>query len=402
MTAWSRPQRQGEPWGAVLALGITQITAWGTIFYLFALIMEPLQSALGASKTAVVGAFTVALLLSGLLAPMVGQLIDRRGGRALMAAGSLLAAASLAGLGQVTSLAQLYAAWALLGVAMACTLYEPAFAVLTRAFTRHHRRAITVLTLFGGFASTVFWPLGQALINAVGWRETAVIFGAINLAVCLPLHLFALPSASVVPAAQPEQPQTARSLRQAVRDPTFHWLAAAFTANTLVFSATSVHLLAMLAAKGLTATQAAAFGALIGPMQVLGRLTEMVFAGRTSPSRVGLIAMGLLPASLLLLVIAGTSVWSFVAFAVLYGAGNGVMTIVRGTIPVELYGRDHYGAVNGALAAPVLIAKAVGPLVAAFALILLHDYDNVALLLGAVALSSMAFFGMAIRLRARR
>jgi MFS family permease len=158
----------------------------------------------------------------------------------------------------------------------------------------------------------------------------------------------------------------------------------------------------MLAAKGLTATQAAAFGALIGPMQVLGRLTEMAFAGRASPSRVGLIAMGLLPASLLLLVIAGTSVWSFVAFAVVYGAGNGVMTIVRGTIPVELYGRDHYGAVNGALAAPVLIAKAAGPLIAAFALILLHDYDSVALMLAAVALSSVGLFGMAIRLRARR
>ena len=386
----------------MLALGVTQISAWGTIFYLFPLIMEPLQLALGASKTAVVGAFTLALLLSGLLAPVVGQLIDRRGGRALMAAGSLLAAASLAGLGQVTTLTQLYAAWALLGVAMSGTLYEPAFAVLTRAFTRHHRRAITVLTLFGGFASTVFWPLGQALINAVGWRETAAIFGAINLVVCVPLHLVALPSAAVPRAGQPEQPQPARSLREAVRDPTFHWLAAAFTANTLVFSATSVHLLAMLVAKGLTATQAAAFGALIGPMQVLGRLTEMVSGGRAAPSRVGMIAMGLLPASLLLLVIAGTSVWGFVAFAVLYGAGNGVMTIVRGTIPVELYGRDHYGAVNGALAAPVLIAKAAGPLVAAFALVVAHSYDTVTLWLAAAAASSMLFFALALRRRGAR
>jgi MFS family permease len=397
MTAESRPHGQGEPWGAVLALGITQITAWGTIFYLFPLLLEPLQPALGASRTAVVGAFTVALLLSGLLAPVVGQLIDRRGGRSLMAAGSLLAAVSLAALGQVTSLAHLYAAWALLGVAMACTLYEPAFAVLTRAFTRHHRRAITVLTLFGGFASTVFWPLGQALIDAVGWRDTAVIFGAINLVVCVPLHLVALPSAAVPRAAQPSSPQRARALHEAVRDPTFHWLAAAFTANTLVFSATSVHLLAMLVAKGLTATQAAAFGALVGPMQVLGRLAEMAFGGRASASRVGMIAMGLLPASLLLLVFAGSSTWSFVAFAIVYGAGNGVMTIVRGTIPVALYGREHYGAVNGALAAPVLIAKAAGPLVAAFALIVAHDYDTVALLLAAVALSAMGFFGLAIR-----
>lgn len=395
----ARENRQAEPWGAVLALGITQITAWGTIFYLFPLIMEPLQTALDAGKTAVVGAFSVALLLSGLLAPVVGRLIDRSGGRALMAAGSLLAALALAGLGQVTSIAQLYLAWAVLGVAMACTLYEPAFAVLTRAFTRNHRRAITVLTLFGGFASTVFWPLGQALINAFGWRDTAVIFGAMNLLVCFPLHLRGLPAAETVLVPLLDPPRPSQSVREAVRDPAFHLLAAAFTANILVFSATSVHLLAMLVAKGLTATQAAAFGALIGPMQVLGRLTEMAFGQRAAPSRVGMIAMGLLPASLLVLVLAGASAWSFVAFAVLYGAGNGVMTIVRGTIPVELYGREHYGAVNGALAAPVLIAKAAGPLVAALALIVADDYDTVALWLASAAASSMLFFALALRRR---
>ena len=164
---------QREPWSAVLALGITQITAWGSIYYLFPLLMEPLQAALGASKSVVVGAFTLSLMVSGLLAPVVGRAIDRRGGRMLMAAGSLLAAAALAALGQVTTLLQLYVVWALLGVAMAGTLYEPAFAVLTRAFVNNHRRAIAVLTLFGGFASTVFWPLGQALIDAYGWRTTA-------------------------------------------------------------------------------------------------------------------------------------------------------------------------------------------------------------------------------------
>ena len=195
----------------------------------------------------------MALLLSGLLAPVVGRLIDRRGGRALMAAGSLLAALSLAGLGQVTSLAQLYVVWALLGVAMAGTLYEPAFAVLTRAFVTNHRRAIAVLTLFGGFASTVFWPLGQALIDAFGWRDTAMIFGAHQPG--------RLRTAAPDRTARGQTPRTAtaagdagtsRSLGEAVRDPTFHLLAAAFTANALVFSAMSVHLLAMLVAKGLS------------------------------------------------------------------------------------------------------------------------------------------------------
>jgi predicted MFS family arabinose efflux permease len=281
---------------------------------------------------------------------------------------------------------------------MAGTLYEPAFAVITRAFTHRPRRAITVLTLFGGFASTVFWPLGQALIDSYGWRQTAMIFGAINLLVCVPLHVAVLPAAAGQRPAPVRSPAS-RSLREAVREPTFYWLAAAFTVNTLVFSATSVHMLAMLAAKGLTAAQAAAFGALIGPMQVAGRLAEMAFGQRATASRVGIVAMGLLPASLVLLVLAGTSPWSFVVFAALYGAGNGVMTIVRGTIPLELYGRDHYGAVNGALAAPVLVAKAAGPLVAALALVVAHDYDRVALGLALAAATSLAFFAVALRRR---
>lgn len=395
----ARPLRQAEPWGAVLALGVTQITAWGSIYYLFALLLEPLQSALDASKSAVVGAFTLSLLISGVLAPVVGRAIDRRGGRVLMAAASLLATAALIALGRITSLSQLYIVWALLGVAMAGTLYEPAFAVVTRAFASNHRRAIAVLTLFGGFASTVFWPLGQVLINTWGWRDTAMIFGAANLLICVPLHLFALPAAEAEAAQTEVRSAHSASLREAVRDPTFHLLAAAFTVNALVFSGTSVHMLAMLGAKGLSAFEAAAFGALIGPMQVLGRLLEISFGRRIAPSRVGLIAMGLLPASLALFVLAGSAAWSFVVFALLYGAGNGVMTIVRGTVPIELYGRAHYGAVNGAMAAPVLIAKAAGPLVAAVAWTLLGDYDAVALLLALLAMTSLGFFTVAVRRR---
>jgi MFS family permease len=385
-----------EPWGAVLALGITQITAWGTIFYLFPLLLDPLQAALGASRLAVVGAFSGALLLSGLLAPVVGRSIDLHGGRLLMAAGSVLATVGLTALARVNSLAQLYAVWALLGVAMACTLYEPAFAVLTRAFVRHHRRAIAVLTLFGGFASTVFWPLGQTLIDAYGWRSTAMAFGAINLLLCLPLHLLVLPRRPLPPAPIAGKAASV-PLHAVLRDRRFYLLAAAFTANVLVFSATSVHMIAMLVAKGLTAAQAAGYGALFGPMQVAGRLAEMMLGQRVAPSRVGLVALAMLPASLILLVLSGIGAWGFVAFALLYGAGNGVMTIVRGTVPVELYGRDHYGAVNGALAAPVLLAKAAGPLVAALALLAVPDYDAVAMLLAIIAGSALVFFGLALR-----
>jgi len=388
-----------DPWGAVLALGITQITAWGSIYYSFALLMEPLQSALGASKSAVVGAFSVALLASGLLSPWVGRLIDHAGGRFVMAAGSALGGVALCALAFVTTLPQLYLVWAALGVAMAATLYDPAFAVLTQAFRANYRRAITTLTLFGGFASTIFWPVTAYLMETYGWRDAMLVLGALQLLVCLPLHLFALPRRRHrAVAAQSVLPNEA-TLREVLRDRTFYLLCLAFTANALVFSAMAVHMLAMLEVKGLTLMEAALIGALVGPMQVLGRVIEMLFERRTSPSRVGLIAMGLLPVSLAVFFVGDGTLAIFVLFALLYGGGNGVMTIVRGTIPVELYGRAHYGAVNGAMAAPVLISKAFGPVAAAMVWAAAGGYDGVVLALAAIAASSLVFFVFAMRLR---
>jgi MFS family permease len=388
-----------DPWGAVLALGITQITAWGSIYYSFALLMEPLQSALGASKSAVVGAFSVALLASGLLSPWVGRLIDRAGGRFVMAAGSALGGVGLCALAFVTTLPQLYIVWAALGVAMAATLYDPAFAVLTQAFRANYRRAITTLTLFGGFASTIFWPVTAYLMETYGWRDAMLVLGALQLLVCLPLHLFALPRRRHrAVAAQSVLPNEA-TLREVLRDRTFYLLCLAFTANALVFSAMAVHMLAMLETKGLTLMEAALIGALVGPMQVLGRVIEMLFERRTSPSRVGLVAMGLLPVSLAVFFVGDGTLAIFVLFALLYGGGNGVMTIVRGTIPVELYGRAHYGAVNGAMAAPVLISKAFGPVAAAMVWVAVGGYDGVVLALAAIAASSLVFFVFAMRLR---
>lgn len=393
----SAPAR--DPWGTVLALGITQITAWGSVYYSFALLMEPLQSALGASKSVVVGAFSVSLLASGLMSPFVGRLIDRHGGRFTMAAGSVLGGLALCALAYVTSVTELYVVWTLLGVAMAATLYEPAFAVLTQAFRSNYRRAITGLTLFGGFASTVFWPITALLIERYGWRETATILGVLQLVVCVPLHLFALPRKLIVPVELTMTAESSTSLRDVLRDRTFYLLCLAFTANALVFSAMAVHMIAMLNAKGLTTVDAAWVGAMVGPMQVLGRIVEMLFGNRISPSKVGIIAMIMLPLSLVAFLFADGPLAVFVLFAVLYGAGNGVMTIVRGTIPAELYGRANYGVVNGAMAAPVFISKALGPLAASMAFGILGGYGDVVLVLLAVSLLSAAVFTIATRIR---
>jgi MFS family permease len=400
------------PWGLVVALGLTQIISWGSLYYAFSLVIGALGGAVGAEPPTVVGAFSVALLAAGAASAPIGHLIDRHGGRWVMATGSAVAGGLLIALGHVQAVWQLYLVWAGLGVAMAATLYDPAFAVLAQVFKERQRKAITALTLFGGFASTVFWPLTQWLIQAHGWQQALVILGLLNLLLSAPLHAVLLPgsvngkgegTAAPAPAPAPAggaAPAPGRSTLHAVlRDPTFHGLCAAFTANALVFSAMSVHLISLLQGKGLTVAQAAWVGALIGPMQVLGRVLEFAFLSRTHPTRVGMIAMWLLPASLVLLALLGAHPAGLACFALLYGCGNGVMTIVRGAIPAELYGREHYGAVNGAMATPVLLAKAAGPIAASFTLLAWPDPTQLVLLMAGLAGLSAAVFAWTVHRR---
>ncbi|NUZ04483.1 MFS transporter [Piscinibacter koreensis] len=447
----------------VVALGIAQIVSWGSLYYAFALIVDKLAAAVDARPAVVVGAYSVALLITGLASAPFGALIDRHGGRWVMSAGSLAAALLLPLLGHVSSVLELYLVWAALGVTMAATLYDPAFAVLGQAFGAGQRRAITAVTLFGGFASTVFWPLTQALVQAFGWQTALLVLGAINGLVALPLHALVLPSrrastqASASPAADdvasrpaaatsapaagsggapssaPRAPDVAGGhgstaapadprhapgraasaaadvarpagsiddWRAAVRDPAFLRLAVAFTGNALVFSGMTVHLIPVLHAKGWSLAEAAWIGALVGPMQVLGRIAEYRWLPDWSASKVGVIAMWLLPVSLVLLALLGGSMVWIGVFALLYGSGNGVMTIVRGAIPAELYGRAAYGAINGALSAPVLISKAAGPLVGSLLLAAALGPTAMVLLLAGLAGLAAAFFTWTIRRRA--
>ncbi len=383
----------------VPALGITQIIAWGSLFYAFSLMIDPLAAAVGAGKAVVVGAFSVAQLVTGLASPAVGRLIDRHGGRWVMALGSLLGALMLAALAHVRTVPQLYLMWSGIGLSMAATLYDPAFAVLTQVFRERQRQAITALTLFGGFASTVFWPLTQSLMQAHGWQAALLVLAALNLLVCAPLHAVLLPSRAAAPADAAQAPVDRSGLQRVLRDPSFYGLCAAFTGNALVFSAMSVHLISLLQGKGLSVAQAAWVGALIGPMQVLGRILEYAFLSRWHPSRVGTLAMWLLPASLLLLAGLGPQVAGLALFALLYGSGNGVMTIVRGAVPAELWGREHYGAVNGAMATPVLLAKAAGPIIASLLLAWLPQAMQLVLFLAATGLLSAVLFAAVMRRR---
>ena len=385
----------GRSWQLLVALGVTQIVSWGSIYYAFALLLEPLQRDLGAGKSEVAGAFSAALLVSGLCATWIGRTIDRAGGRGVMTAGSLAAVLLLAALSQVQSAVALYLVWIGLGVAMAATLYEPAFVVVAQVYRLNYRRALTVLTLFGGFASTVFWPITTWLIERTGWREAVLWLAAINLLVCVPLHFALLPRTSGAAAPAPKAGGAARPRLWA--DRRFRALTLAFLAHYVVVSAIAAHLISLLLARGMSPAAAAGIGALIGPMQVAGRVVEFGASRWLTAGQVGRVAAVAMPMSLLALLWAGTNVLGLVAFAVLFGAGNGAMTVIRGALPVEMYGRDHYGAIAGALATPGLLARAVGPIFAALLWSALGDYEGTTAVLIVVAAIGATAFALATR-----
>lgn len=386
----------GASWPLLVALGITQIVSWGSVYYAFALLLEPLQRDLGAGRSAVAGAFSVALLISGLCATWIGRTIDRLGGRWVMTIGSLAAVLLLSALSQVQSLPVLYLIWAGLGVAMAATLYEPAFVVIAQVYRLNYRRALTVLTLFGGLASTVFWPLTTLLIERFGWREAVLWLAAINLLVCVPLHFGLLPRTSGA-VAPPTQGRDAGSRQRLWSDRRFRALTLAFLAHYVVVSAIAAHLIALLLARGMSPAAAAGIGALIGPMQVAGRVVEFGASRWLTVGQVGRIAAVAMPLSLIALLWAGSSVPWLAVFAVLFGAGNGAMTVIRGALPVEMYGRDHYGAIAGALATPGLLARAVGPIFAALLWSALGGYERTTVILLAVAAVGTVAFAYATR-----
>jgi hypothetical protein len=360
-TTVARPA--ADPWRLVPALGIAQIISWGALYYAIAVLGASIGADLALSPANIFGAYSVGLLLSGLIAPMAGRAIDRHGGRIVMTVGSVVAALALFWLSRTSSAVEYYLAWCVGGIAMGLTLYDPAFATLSQHFGTSYRRALTALTLFGGFASTVFWPLAQQGLLHLGWRGTLAAFAALQLAVCVPLHWWLIPArGSTEPAESPDGRKGARPPRATGASPTFVALASSFALNAFVFSAISAHLIGMMRGGGISADDAVWIAALIGPMQVVGRIVEIAFGRHVRPATVGVIATGLLIVSMLVL-LAGTriSAGAALVFAVFYGLSNGVMTIVRGTLPAEVFGRVAYGSLLGRLAAPSLVARAAAP-----------------------------------------
>jgi MFS family permease len=338
------------------------------------------------------GLFSGALLLSAVVGPPVGRLIDRQGGRILLAASNLVIAAGLVILAAAHGITGLVIAWAVLGVGIGMGLYDPAFAALTWLYGREARSAITGITLIAGFASTIGWPLSAVLLHEFGWRAACLIWAGLNILIAAPLNWLsllrhggsaALPQAATAsPAAVP--PRAAMPI-----------LAFFFAATWFVQGAMAAHLPGLLEAAGASLTQAIAAAALVGPAQVGARLVEFGVLRSFHPIATARLAPVLHPIGAALLVVLGAP--GIIAFAVLHGAGNGLITIAKGTLPLALFGPHGYGLRSGLLSVPARVLQSASPFL--FGLLL----DRVGIT--AVGLSAglcLAAFGSLFLLRPHR
>ena len=354
------------PWRAVPVLGVTQILAWGALYYPPVLTVPLIAAEHGWSLAFTMGGLSVGLLSAGLIAPTVGRMIDRHGGHVVMTVGSLAAASGLVALVLAPNRVAYLAAWMLIGAAMAGSLYDPAFASLGRIFGVAARRPITVLTFIGGLASTASWPATRLLLDIQGWRGTYLIYAALLALVAAPLHAFALPRERADPHVRPSGGASPPAVHLPARGLPFWLVAAGFAAYAFVPSGLSAHLLAIFGRAGIDPATVVAIGALFGPSQVASRLCEFAFAGNAHPLYVARAAFTLIVCAFAVLAFAGISAPVAAAFAVMFGVSNGLVTIARGTVPLALFGPAGYGRLIGRIAGPWLVMQSAAPLVLAF------------------------------------
>lgn len=348
---------------AIAALGLAQIAGWGTTHYLPAILADSIAEGIGASPTLVLGAFSWSLLVAGVSARLSGRLMDRHGARAVMTIASLLVALGLLAMSFARGWPLLFAGWTLVGLAMRSILYDGAFAAMTALAGPGARRAISLLTLFGGLASTVFWPLGGWLDSVFGWRATLQVYALLNIVPCALLHaLFAGGRSKDVGARHDTDAASATTGIEARHAPGALRLAAlAFTLYAFVQSAMAAHLVRLLAEFGLGAAVAVSTASLMGVAQVIARIAEMALQRRLSAVAVAVPSVALLPAAFAVALVLPASAPSAALFVVLYGCANGLMTIVRGALPLAIFGSAGYAERLGRIAAPAFVAAAAAP-----------------------------------------
>ena len=364
----------------VAVIGTTQTLAWASSYYLPAILADPIAAGLGVSKALFFGCFSASLLLQAALGPLIGKAIDRHGGRDVLVLSNLVLAVGLGWLALVEGPAGLAGAWVLLGIGMALGLYNSAFATLTALYGREARAAITGITLIGGFASTVGWPLSALLNEHFGWRGACLGWAALNLFVCLPMNRLLIPRpGGPVRSAAAEEVAPAPANGMVV-------LGFVFGAVGFVTGAMAAHLPRLLELAGASATAAIAAASLMGPAQVAARLFEFGVLKRLHPLVSTRLALLMHPLGAAFLGVLGAPAAS--VFALLHGAGNGLLTISRGTLPLALFGPAGYGLRTGIIVAPARVTTAAAPLL--FGLLLDATWTGALVVSAGLSLAALA------------
>ena len=375
----------------VTVLGTTQTLAWASSYYLPAILAAPIAEDLGLSRALVFGVFSGSLLLTALLGPAAGRAIDQRGGRDVLAISNVIFILGLLIMAFANGLPMLILSWFIIGIAMAMGLYDAAFATLAGLYGKDARNSITGITLIAGFASTVGWPLSALMEAEWGWRGACLGWVALHFFICLPLNLFLIPKAPP-PPKEAAPPLSAEESRDRKRD----MILLAFVLATASFSSTALaaHLPGLLQSAGTSVAVAIAAGALMGPAQVAARVVEFTMMRKMNPLFSARIAAGAHPLAVVALMALGAPFAAL--FVIIHGAGNGLLTITRGTLPLALFGPVGYGQRQGFITAPARASQAFAPVL--FGL-LLDDYGAASLwltaLLGVAAVA--ALFMMRVR-----
>lgn len=344
-------------------LGLTQILAWGSSYYLLAVLAQPIASDTGWPLAWVVGGLSLGLVVAGLVSPRVGDSIQRLGGRFVLATSAVFLVLGLVGLALSPNLPVYIISWLVLGIGMGAGLYDAAFATLGRLYGQESRTAITALTLFGGFASTVCWPLSALLVSEYGWRMTCIIYAGIHLVVLLPLYIFALPRELRQESRRAAKDEDRRDDEMSLSLPTgakllFILVAIVTTISSMISATLSVHLLTILQARDIALGAAVALAALVGPAQVGARVIEFTISRSRHPIWTKL-------ASTVFVALGVGLLWAGFAIVaaalIFYGVGIGIESIARGTLPLALFGAHRYPAIMGRIAMPSLIGQAASP-----------------------------------------
>lgn len=345
---------------ATIGLGLTQIVGWGTTFLMPSVLGRHIERDLGLASEIVYGGITVMFGVGALFAPRVGRLLDRTGARSIMAVGSVVYALSLAALAFSQGLASYLLCWAAMGVASTLALNTPASIALAQVAGARARQAIAVLAIVGGFASTVFWPVSEALELFAGWRGVLLIYAAVHLLVCAPVHLLALPGRGAV-GPQAAAAATAPAAPSERSRQIFLLLSISFSCGAFIFTGFIVHAIGVLRGLGHDPASALLLASLIGPAQVAVRVIELMFGHRYAISSSALFAAAVLPLGLGLALLAGGNFAIALVCLVGYGIANGLKAVLRATLPLALFGRAQFGAYLGRLALPQGIVSAAAP-----------------------------------------